>query len=144
LWESILIKENHLASLSKEGDFDVIEEALNRAWQNRDRSVFIEIEVVDINDALKAAGHFIFLMEGSNEIKPCVVMLDNFSPNDAAKTVDLIKEKGYYRQVLIEASGGIKPENIHAYRDAGVDIVSMGYLTHSPRALDISQLLVDS
>jgi nicotinate-nucleotide pyrophosphorylase (carboxylating) len=143
LWESILIKENHLASLSKEGDFDVIEEALTRAWQNRDKAVFIEIEVVSIDDAIKAAGQFTKLIEGTKEVKPCVVMLDNFSPKDAAKTVNLFKEKGYYEQVLIEASGGITPENILAYRDAEVDVVSMGYLTHSPKALDISQLIVD-
>jgi nicotinate-nucleotide pyrophosphorylase (carboxylating) len=98
---------------------------------------------VSIDDAIKAAGQFAKLMEGSIEVKPCVVMLDNFSPRDAAKTVNLFKEKEYYEQVLIEASGGIKPENILAYRDAGVDVVSMGYLTHSPKALDISQLIVD-
>jgi nicotinate-nucleotide pyrophosphorylase (carboxylating) len=143
LWESILIKENHLASLADEGDFDVIEEALNRAWHHRDRSVFIEIEVQTTEDALKAAGHFVSFLEESNEVKPCVVMLDNFSPADAAQTVALLKEKGYFSQVLVEASGGITPENILAYRDAGVDVVSMGYITHSPKALDISQLIED-
>jgi nicotinate-nucleotide pyrophosphorylase (carboxylating) len=144
LWESILIKENHLASLAQEGDFDVIEEALDRAWHNRDKAVFIEIEVVSSDDALEAAGHFVRLLEDSDEVKPCVVMLDNFSPNDAAETVSLLKERRYYERVLIEASGGITPENILAYRDAGVDVVSMGYLTHSPRALDISQLIEDN
>jgi nicotinate-nucleotide pyrophosphorylase (carboxylating) len=143
LWESILIKENHLASLSKEGEFDVIEEALTRAWQNRDKAVFIEIEVVCIDDAIKAASQFAKLMEGTKVVTPCVVMLDNFSPKDAAKTVNLFKEKGFYEQVLIEASGGITPENILAYRDAEVDVVSMGYLTHSPKAMDVSQLIVD-
>lgn len=143
LWESILIKENHLASLTKEGDFDVIEEAVTRAWGHRDKAVFIEIEVVSMDDALKAARQFVSLMENAGEVKPCIVMLDNFSSEDAAETVRLYKEKGYYEHVLIEASGGIRPENILDYRDAGVDVVSMGYLTHSPKALDISQLMVD-
>jgi len=141
LWESILIKENHLASLADEGDFDVIEEAIHRAWQHKDEAVFIEIEVVTIEDAIKAAGHFTAYLENSNEVKPCVVMLDNFSPQDAGTTVELLKQKGYYNQVLVEASGGITPENVHAYRDAGVDVVSMGYITHSPRVLDLSQLI---
>jgi nicotinate-nucleotide pyrophosphorylase (carboxylating) len=142
LWESILIKENHLASLADEGDFDVIEEALNRAWQHKDRSVFIEIEVETIEDAIKAAGHFTILIEKTNEVKPCVVMLDNFSPTDAGKAVELLKQKKTHSQVLIEASGGITPENIHAYRDAGVDVVSMGFITHSPKVLDLSQLIL--
>ena len=144
LWESILIKENHLASLSKEGDFDVIQEALRRAWKGRDKAVFVEIEVVSVEDAIKAASCFTTLMDDTGDVKPCVVMLDNFSPADAARTVVEFKEKGYYSRVLIESSGGINPENIHTYRDAGVDIVSMGYLTHSPRALDISQLILDT
>jgi nicotinate-nucleotide pyrophosphorylase (carboxylating) len=143
LWESILIKENHLASLSDEGDFDVIEEALDRAWHHRHRCVFIEIEVQTMKDALKAAGRFVSLLDGSNEVKPCIVMLDNFSPAGAAETVALLKDRGDFDRVLVEASGGITPENILAYRDAGVDVVSMGYITHSPKSLDVSQLIED-
>lgn len=142
LWESILIKENHLASLADEGDFDVIIEAIDRAWEYKDKSVFIEIEVVHIEDAVKAAGHFTTLLEKTKEVNPCVVMLDNFSPDDAGKTVGILKEKNYHNQVLVEASGGITPENIHAYRDAGVDVVSMGFITHSPKVLDLSQLIL--
>lgn len=141
LWESILIKENHLAALADEGDFDVIEEAIHRAWQHKNKAVFIEIEVVTIEDAVKAAGHFTAYLEDKNETKPCIVMLDNFSSQDAGKTVELLKQKDYHDQVLVEASGGITPENIHAYRDAGVDVVSMGYITHSPKVLDLSQLI---
>ncbi len=66
-------------------------------------------------------------------------MLDNFPPGHAKKTVDALKRKGYHDRIVVEASGQITPENITRYRDAGVDVVSMGYLTHSPRALDMSQ-----
>lgn len=142
LWESILIKENHLEALSREGEFDVIEESLRRAWANKDKAIFIEIEVGNIKDAIKASNCFISLMGEENKEKPCIIMLDNFSPADVRRTVDLLKEKGYHNRILIEASGGITPENIVEYRDAGVDVVSMGYLTHSPKALDISQLII--
>lgn len=142
LWESILIKENHLESLSKEGDFDVIKESLDRAWANRDKAVFIEIEVESLKDALKAAEYFNFLMSRDKKVIPCIIMLDNFSPKQATKTIKLLKERKLHNKILIEASGGITPENIVKYRDAGVDVVSMGYLTHSPKVLDLSQLVI--
>lgn len=142
LWESILIKENHLSALSKEGKFDVIKQALKRAWLNRNKAIFIEIEVEKISDAIKAAQYFILLMDKDKEEKPCIIMLDNFSPIYIRKTIGVLKQKKYYDRILIEASGGITPDNILSYRDAGVDVVSMGYLTHSPKSLDISQLII--
>ena len=63
LWESILIKENHLEALSLEGESDAIEEALRRAWAGRDRAVFIEIEVRNTDEAIRAAGCLVSLME---------------------------------------------------------------------------------
>lgn len=143
LWESILIKENHLHALSQEGKYDsVIEQALKRAWEQRNKAVFIEIEVENIKDAIKAAQVFTLLMDKDNEIKPCIIMLDNFTPSDIKKTIILLKQKNYYNRILIEASGGITPESILQYRDAGVDVVSMGYLTHSPKSFDLSQLII--
>jgi nicotinate-nucleotide pyrophosphorylase (carboxylating) len=141
LWESILIKENHLEALSKEGSFDVIEEALGRAWKNRRKAVFIEIEVRNFAEAMKAAETFVSLMDRDKAEKPCIIMLDNFPPEHAMKTVNALKKKGYHERILVEASGNITPDNITRYRDAGVDVVSMGYLTHSPKALDMSQLI---
>ncbi len=140
LWESILIKENHLESLSKEGDFDLFVEAIKRSWENKEKSNFIEIEVMNKEQAVKAAT--IFKKYNSNKDYPCIIMLDNFLPADAKKTVELLKEKELYDYVLIEASGGITPENITEYRDSGVDVVSLGYLTHSPNSLDITQLII--
>ncbi len=140
LWESILIKENHLESLSKEFDSNVFEEAIKRAWKNKEKSNFIEIEVKNKEQAVKAAA--IFKKYNSDKDYPCIIMLDNFLPEDAKKTVGLLKEKELYDYVLIEASGGIKPENITKYRYSEVDVVSLGYLTHSPNSLDITQLII--
>ena len=83
----------------------------------------------------------IFKKCNTNKDYPCIIMFDNFSPEEAKKTVNEMKQKGLYNYVLIEVSGGITPENIEKYRDAGVDVASLGYLTHSPKSLDITQLI---
>jgi nicotinate-nucleotide pyrophosphorylase (carboxylating) len=67
-----------------------------------------------------------------------IVMLDNFPPKKVEKTVDLLKKDHLRGKVLLEASGGITVENVLEYASTGVDLVSLGELTQSPRALDIS------
>jgi len=142
LWESILIKENHLKSLSKEGDFNVIRESLNRAWSNKDKAVFIEIEVNSPEKAVIAAEHFNLLISRDKITTPGIIMLDNFSVKQVVKLMDLLRKRALLNNILIEASGGITEKNVTKYGDVGVDVVSMGYLTHSPRALDLSQLII--
>jgi nicotinate-nucleotide pyrophosphorylase (carboxylating) len=61
------------------------------------------------------------------------IMLDNFSPDEMRKAVELIAHR-----VDVEASGGITLENVRAVAETGVDFISVGALTHSVRALDIS------
>jgi nicotinate-nucleotide pyrophosphorylase (carboxylating) len=65
-------------------------------------------------------------------------MLDNFSPKEAEEAVKQLKNKGLRDKVLIEASGGITEQNILDYAKAGVDIVSLGEITQSAKALDLS------
>jgi len=140
LYESILIKENHLESLKKEGVKDYIQIALNRVWENKNKAVFIEIEVKNKNETIKAAKKFKELNKGKK--KPCIIMLDNFKPIEIKKTIKELKELKLYDYVLLEASGGINPSNIKEYEKTGVDVVSLGFLTHSPKALDISQVII--
>jgi nicotinate-nucleotide pyrophosphorylase (carboxylating) len=142
LWEAILIKDNHLEGLKREGyQEDYIEEALTRAWQHRDRAVFIEVEVEDEVDALTAAKTFNDL-QGHGEVRPCVIMLDNMPPPQIRGVITVLKERGLYDSVLLEASGGIAPDNLIEYAQTGVDILSLGSLTHSPKALDLNQTLI--
>lgn len=63
-------------------------------------------------------------------------MLDNQTPDEAAKLVEMTREMN--PQVLTEASGNISLENIRAFADVGVDLISVGKITHSARAMDIS------
>ena len=142
LWEAILIKDNHLEGLKREGyQKDYIEAALTRAWQHRDRAVFIEVEVEDEADALTAAKTFHDLQE-PGEVRPCVIMLDNMPPPQIKGVITALKERGLYDSVLLEASGGIAPDNLIEYAKTGVDILSLGSLTHSPKALDLNQTLI--
>jgi nicotinate-nucleotide pyrophosphorylase (carboxylating) len=118
--DMVLIKDNHLAII---GD---VKEAIKRAKANASFSKKIEIEVTNLEDALEAA------KAGAD-----IVMLDNFSPKQARATGKALRVAGFSK-VLLEVSGGITGENLLEYADAQIDIISLGELTHSVKALDIS------
>jgi len=134
LWESILIKDNHLDTLRKEKCKDVIGTALDRAWKYRKNSIFIEIETNNEKEAIRAFEKF---KELNSNNYPCVVMLDNVKVKDIVKIIKKLKSKKLFNYALIEASGGINPDNIKYYANSGVDVLSLGYLTTSQHSLDI-------
>jgi nicotinate-nucleotide pyrophosphorylase (carboxylating) len=137
LWDAILIKDNHLKALEREGATDPIKLSLERAWRHRKKANFIEIEVTTESEAINAAS-VINRLDKKGEL-PCLIMLDNMLPKEIKKTIHELKNRGLYDSVLIEASGKIIPNNIKGYAKTGVDVISMGYLTHSSHALDIKQ-----
>jgi nicotinate-nucleotide pyrophosphorylase (carboxylating) len=120
LSDGVLIKDNHLAALHSQG-LD-IKEIIARARQNAPQQLKIEIEVGTVSEALEA------VEAGAN-----IVMLDNMNLEDMRKAV-----KSIHGRALIEASGGITLDNVRAVAETGVDFISIGALTHSARALDIS------
>jgi nicotinate-nucleotide pyrophosphorylase (carboxylating) len=122
--DMILIKDNHLAIVGS------VEEAVKKAKANASFTKKIEVEVTSQHDALKAA------KAGAD-----IVMLDNFSPKQAKATSEALRKAGFDR-VLLEASGGITSENILDFAAAQVDVISLGELTHSVKALDISLEIV--
>ena len=136
LWESILIKDNHLSALKIEKVKDIVGTALERAWKNRNKGNFIEIEIANENQAIRAAEKFKELKTNGNDI-PCLIMLDNIKPGSIKKVIKELKRKNLFQEVLIEASGGITPGNIAKYAKTGVDVVSLGYLTTSSSSLNI-------
>jgi nicotinate-nucleotide pyrophosphorylase (carboxylating) len=134
LWDAILIKDNHLETLKSGGTKDYIETALTNASAFADEVGFIEVEVTSHEEAIRAAKKFKAL-----HLKvPCVVMLDNMAPQAIAETIETLRENNLYDSVLLEASGKIMPKNIQEYAKTGIDIVSLGYLTHSAKVLDMS------
>lgn len=124
--DMVLIKDNHLAIVGSP------EEAVKKAKANTSFSKKIEIEVTSTSDALKAA------KAGAD-----IVMLDNFSPKQAKEAGEALSKAGY-TNVLLEVSGGITSETLLEYASAQVNIISMGELTHSVKALDISLEIVSN
>jgi nicotinate-nucleotide pyrophosphorylase (carboxylating) len=122
--DMILIKDNHLAIIGG------VEEAVKKAKANASFTKKIEVEVTRPEDAVNAA------KSGAD-----IVMLDNFSPKQAKETSEMLK-KAAFGHVLLELSGGITSETLLEYAIARVDIISMGELTHSVKALDISLEIV--
>ena len=122
--DMILIKDNHLAIVGN------VEAAVKKAKANTSFSKKIEVEVTNAEDAIKAA------KAGAD-----IIMLDNFSPKQAKEAMESLEEAGF-GDVLLEVSGKITAETLLDYAAAHVDIISMGALTHSVKALDISLEIV--
>jgi len=127
LGEGILIKDNHLVALRSQGLN--IKEIITKARQNAPQrpstqrsECWVEVEVGTVSEALEAV-----------EAGADIVMLDNMYLEDMHKAVKSIRGRA-----LIEASGGITLDNVRAVAETGVDFISIGALTHSARALDIS------
>jgi nicotinate-nucleotide pyrophosphorylase (carboxylating) len=134
LWDSILIKDNHLEALKNDGIKDPVEKAIALSSRFVDKVGFIEIETANQDDALKAARKFKQLKLK----KPCIIMLDNVAPNEIAQIIEPLKSENLYDYMLLEASGNITTGNIKEYAKTGVDVVSLGCLTHSAKIFDMS------
>jgi nicotinate-nucleotide pyrophosphorylase (carboxylating) len=119
--DMVLIKDNHIALAGS------LEDAVKAAKKNASFTKKIEVEVTKPADVVKAA-----------ELGIDIVLLDNFTPDQIRESVALLKKASLGEKVLLEASGGITADNLLAYAEAGVDLVSLGELTHSVKALDIS------
>ncbi|MCL0079618.1 carboxylating nicotinate-nucleotide diphosphorylase [Dehalococcoidia bacterium] len=120
LGDGVLIKDNHLAALRAGGVG--LGEGVKRARANVPRHLKIEVEV----DAVEQAQ--IALDAGAD-----ILLLDNMRTTDMRRVVELVDGRA-----LTEASGGITLGNVRAVAETGVDFISIGALTHSVKALDIS------
>ena len=116
LYDAILIKDNHIALAGG------IKPAVQLAKKNASHMVKIEIEVDNLSQLKEAL-----------EENVDIIMLDNMNLTDMKKAVEISKG-----QVLLEASGGITLEKVKAIAQTGVDLISVGALTHSVKSLDIS------
>jgi len=119
--DMILIKDNHIAIVGN------VKESVKLVKKQASFSKKIEVEVSDVNEAIEAA------KAGAD-----IIMLDNFTPEKVKDAINRLKKENLRDKVLIEASGGINEKNIIDFAAAGVDIISLGALTHSAKALDIS------
>jgi nicotinate-nucleotide pyrophosphorylase (carboxylating) len=117
--DGVLIKDNHIALAGG------VAEAVNAAKNTVGHLHKIEVEITNwaqLREAIEAGAD--------------IVMLDNQTPDEAAKLVKMSRDLN--PAVLIEASGGMDLDRVRSYAEAGVDLISVGRLTHSARAVDIS------
>jgi nicotinate-nucleotide pyrophosphorylase (carboxylating) len=119
--DCVLIKDNHLKLVTS------INQAVNKIVEKKSFTKKVEIEVESPSQAIEAI-----------EAGADIVMLDNMNPKEIQSTMRKIKNRKTQRQVIIEASGGITLKNITDFAKTGVDVLSMGSLTHSAQAIDIS------
>ncbi len=125
LSDGVLIKNNHIALAGG------AVEALERALRNRRGSQQVEIEVRSLEELDAVLEH------GAEE-----VLLDNMSPDQVRQAVELVRRLNF--PVPLEASGGITLENIRAYAETGVNFISVGALTHSVAAVDLSMRIASA
>ncbi len=123
LSDSILIKENHLVLFHNES----IKEIVTKFKQVSSFTKKIDIEVESIKE-----------FEEVLESDPDIIMLDDFTPDQVNESIKILNRNKLSKKPLIEISGGISADNIKNYLLPGVDIISIGALTHSVKSIDFS------
>jgi len=116
----LLIKDNHLVALRGQGMS--LREVIGEAKQKAPQNLKVEVEMETAEEALEAVD------AGAD-----IVMLDNMSLEEMRHAVELVRGRA-----LLEASGGVTLDNVRQIAETGVDFISVGTLTHSPKALDFS------
>ncbi len=124
--DMVLIKDNHISLVGS------VEKAIKQARNNIGSSIKLECEATTLEEAISAVNM------GAD-----IVMLDNFSPTQITRTMDELSKRGIRDKAKLEVSGGIKLRNVKTYAKAKPDIISVGYLTHSPKAVDFSLEVIE-
>ncbi len=128
LSDTILIKENHLRLFGEEA----IKTLSTQIKKKVSFSKKIEIEVENL-DELKSV----------LSLSPDIIMLDNFKIKDIQEAIKIVQQTSNHIKPLIEVSGGISEKNIDDYLISGVNIISIGALTHSVPSMDFSLKIKD-
>lgn len=119
--DAVLIKDNHLELAGS------ITECIRKTKKTVSFTKKVEIEVTKPDQAVEAA------QAGAD-----VVLLDNMTPKEVDSSIRSLTSKGVRDRVLVEVSGGITRENLANYARTGVNVISVGAITHSARAIDVS------
>jgi len=119
--DAVLIKDNHLKLAGS------ITDAIRKAKKKTSFTKKIEVEATTPDQAVEAA-----------EAGADIVLLDNMTPKEVEKSVSLLRARGLRDRIVVEASGGIRKENLASYAKTGVDVISVGAITNSASAIDMS------
>ncbi|MEQ9307996.1 MAG: carboxylating nicotinate-nucleotide diphosphorylase [Balneolaceae bacterium] len=114
--DAVMIKDNHIKAAGS------IAKAIDLVRSNIGHTVKIEVETENEQQVLEA------VQSGAD-----IIMLDNRTPDEVQELIKLVPN-----EIIVEVSGGITPDNIASYKNCGADVISLGWLTHSVKALDIS------
>jgi len=130
LSDMVLIKENHLSLFGDKAIQKIIDQSKNKTSFTKK----VEIEVENLTELKKA---LVF--------SPDIIMLDDFSVEMIKKAINLVQQTSGKKRPLIEISGGVTEDNIDDYLTIpGIDIISIGALTHSVTAIDLSMKIKKS
>src|SRR6266571_1439440 len=119
--DAVLIKDNHLVLAGS------ITAAVRKAKDKVSFTKKVEVEATTPDQAVEAG------RAGAD-----IVLLDNMTPQQVKKSVNLLEARNLRHHLLVEVSGGITRENLASYVKTGVDVISVGAITHSAKAIDMS------
>ncbi len=128
LFDAVLIKDNHIADVDENRTAPTVFALLNKLASSETKPDFVEIEadtLIQVSELFKVVGID-------------VILLDNFSIADLRQAVQMRDELGLNDKMMLEASGGITLDTVLSVAQTGVDRISVGALTHSASAIDLS------
>jgi nicotinate-nucleotide pyrophosphorylase (carboxylating) len=125
--DAVLIKDNHLKLAGS------IIDSVRKAKKKTSFTKKIEVEATTPDQAVEAA-----------EAGADIVLLDNMTPKEVERSVSLLRANGLRDRIVVEASGGIRKENLASYAKTGVDVISVGAITNSSPAIDMSLEITSS
>jgi len=120
LFDAVLIKNNHIDAIGGK-----VTQAINACRNVSPEGTFIQVEVRDFKE-----------LESALSVNPDCILLDNMSTEKMVKAVEI--RNTHNKNILLEASGGITVKNLREVAETGVERISMGSITHSASAVDIS------
>lgn len=136
LYDAAMLKENHLAALRNSGQPNAIRDSIQEIVRRYPRLRFIEIEVRSENEFREIVNSF----KSIETPMPKVIMFDHFQPAAIIPIVDELDRQNLRDEIFLEASGNVTLETISDYAKSGVDVISVGALTHSVKSADFSLL----
>ena len=122
--DAVLIKDNHLALSGS------ITESVRKAKGTVSFTKKVEVEVTTPDQAVEGA------KAGAD-----IILLDNMTPKEVERSVTMLRTENLRDQVLLEASGGMRKENLASYVRTGLDVISVGAITHSAPAIDLNMAI---
>jgi nicotinate-nucleotide pyrophosphorylase (carboxylating) len=146
LGDSILVKDNHLAAFRRQTSSASVEAALPQvvhmlAEASRPPRDFFEVEVENASQARAVLSAFEATVRHQTPPPTLVIMLDNFGAGAATAFIREIRGESIYANVLFEASGDITEETLPTWSNSGVDVLSLGALTHSVKNFNLSMTI---